>query len=321
MEICMGLNPRYKALLLTVLVSGALFFTGGTAVQEHEYPRPTLALTFDDGSTADMPGYTLEEWNGMLLAGLKKHNVQAVLFWTGGNKSGPKAEYVLSSWGNAGHLIGNHTLTHPNFNSSKISLERMQNELVGNDSIIRNHTGYIPLFRFPYLKGGDTEEKRDGFRAFMKKLNYREGHVTIDASDWYVNNRMLDRLRSKPGSDITGFKKYYLDHLLEKARYYEELSYGMMGRHIPHILLLHHNFAAGLFIDDLITHFKQNGWDVIDAGKAFSDDIYKTETTTLPAGESLIWSMAAQHEKYKSYIRYPAEDSRYEKAKMDSLGL
>jgi peptidoglycan-N-acetylglucosamine deacetylase len=39
----------------------------------------------------------------------------------------------------------------------------------------------------------------------------------------------------------------------------------------------------------------------------------------LPAGESLIWSMARQSGKFD--LRYPAEGDQYEKAKMDSLGL
>lgn len=320
----MGLRKTGKLLPLVLLL---LFAGWSSDVQIQELKdakplhRPTVAFTFDDGSIQDMPGYTLEEWNERLLAGLKKYELQAVLFWTGGNKSGKKAEYVLRSWGDAGHLIGNHTLTHPNFNSSRTSLDKMQNELSGNDEIISQYKGYIPLFRFPMLKGGDTKEKRDGFRDYMKSVNYKEGHVTIDASDWYVNNRMLDRLKSNPKADISGFRKYYLDHLMEKARYYEELSYGMTGRHIPHILLLHHNFAAALFIDDLVEHFKQNGWNVTDAGKAYQDVIYATVTGTLPGGESLIWSMAAENEKFKTKIRYPAEDSQYEKAKMDSLGL
>ena len=41
----------------------------------------------------------------------------------------------------------------------------------------------------------------------------------------------------------------------------------------------------------------------------------------LPAGESLIWVLAKQSGKYDSMLRYPAEDERYEKEKMDALGL
>ena len=39
------------------------------------------------------------------------------------------------------------------------------------------------------------------------------------------------------------------------------------------------------------------------------------------AGESLIWALAKETEKYESLLRYPAEDGRYEEAKMDQLGL
>ena len=74
-------------------------------------------------------------------------------------------------------------------------------------------------------------------------------------------------------------------------------------------------------MDDLIQYFKDNGWEVIDADKAYKDAIYKTETNTIPAGESLIWALAKSSGKFDGVLRYPAEDSRYEKPAMDSLRL
>ena len=76
-----------------------------------------------------------------------------------------------------------------------------------------------------------------------------------------------------------------------------------------------------MFLDDLITHFKTKGWRVVDAHKAFEDPIYNTITNTVPAGESLTWSMAKQSGKFDKILRYPAEGDQYEKDKMDALGL
>ena len=112
-----------------------------------------------------------------------------------------------------------------------------------------------------------------------------------------------------------------MQHILERANYYEKLSYEMNGRRINHTLLLHHNLTSALFLGDLITKFKENGWDVIDADKAFQDKIFKQITEANFTGESLIYSMAKQSKKYNQLLRYPAEDSRYEKDKMDKLGL
>ena len=101
--------------------------------------------------------------------------------------------------------------------------------------------------------------------------------------------------------------------------FYEKLSFEINGRHINHTLLLHHNLAAALFIDDLIKMFKDKGWEIVSATEAYEDPIYKTEPQF--AGESLIYAQAKDSGKSESILRYPAEDSRYEKDKMDELGL
>jgi hypothetical protein len=41
----------------------------------------------------------------------------------------------------------------------------------------------------------------------------------------------------------------------------------------------------------------------------------------VPAGESLIWALAKETGKFDKVLRYPGEDSEYENAKMDKLGL
>jgi len=86
-------------------------------------------------------------------------------------------------------------------------------------------------------------------------------------------------------------------------------------------MLLHHNLAAALFLDDLIQHFKDNGWEVIDADIAYKDKIYNKLPTNIPAGESLIWALARQSGRFEKVLRYPAEDGGYEKPFMDKLGL
>ena len=67
--------------------------------------------------------------------------------------------------------------------------------------------------------------------------------------------------------------------------------------------------------------FVEKGWKVIDADKAFKDSVFKTYPANVPAGESIIWALAKESGKFEDVLRYPAEDERYEKARMDELGL
>ncbi len=283
--------------------------------------KPIISFTFDDGKTSDLGGYKLVDWHGRILRALDKHQLKAIMFVAGHNKKTANGKYVLSTWNDAGHFLANHTLNHPNFNDDAVTLAQFENELLADEEVLKNYSNFIKLFRFPYLKEGNTPEKVSGFRAFLKQHGYKHGAVTVDASDWYIDSRLRKRLTENPEAAIEGFKKYYINHLYEKAVFYDSISLVLNGRHIAHSLLLHHNLVAGLFLDDIITHFKTKGWRVVDAHKAFEDPIYNTITNTVPAGESLTWSMAKQSGKFDKILRYPAEGDQYEKDKMDALGL
>jgi peptidoglycan/xylan/chitin deacetylase (PgdA/CDA1 family) len=271
------------------------------------HAQPTISFTFDDGNTNDMPGYTFEQWNGKILQHLDDAGLKAIFFVMGSNKTDDKGKQLLNSWNARGHNIANHTFSHKNYNSSQTTFETFRRELLITDSIIKPYSNYIPMFRFPYLKEGNTKEKIESFRIFLKEQSYRNGHVTIDASDWYVDSRLLKKLRE--------------NHIYERAMYYEELAYKLTGRHIKHTLLLHHNLVSALFLGDLIKMFKAKGWNTVNATDAYTDAIYTATPSVVPAGESLIWSLAKENGSYESILRYPAEDSRYEEGKMNALGL
>lgn len=292
-----------------------------TAKETIRPSQPKISFTFDDGITYDILNYPFEEWNHKILKSLEEENLTAVFFVTGVNKLDKRGQFLLKSWNDKGHRIANHTFSHPNYNSKNISTEDFKYEFLKTDSIINSLENHIPLFRFPYLKEGNDSLKITAFREFLKNQNHKNGYVTIDASDWYVNSRLIKKLRKDSSTDLEKFKKFYLDHLLDRANYYEKLSFEMHGRHIPHTILLHHNLTSALFLGDLMNHFKKNNWKLIDADIAFTDSVYNALPDNIPAGESLIWAQAKESGKYENQLRYPAEDSRYEESKMDSLGL
>lgn len=285
------------------------------------HSQPTISFTFDDGVTGDMPDYSFEQWNEMLLDQLDRAEVKAVFFVTGANKLDEKGQFLLKSWNDRGHSIGNHTFSHINYNRPETTFEKFKREFLVTDTIINKFDNYIRLFRFPYLKEGDTKEKVTLFREFMKEHQYNNGYVTIDASDWYIDSRLRNRLKQNPSSDIEVFRQFYVEHLFSRAVFYEQLAYKLTGRHINHTLLLHHNLAAALFLGDLVKMFKAKGWKIVDAEEAFKDPIFQSSPTNIPAGESLIWALAKESGKFEEVLRFPAEDSQYEKEKMDKLGL
>jgi len=133
----------------------------------------------------------------MLLSHLEKENVNAVFFVTGRNKLDRKGQYLLKTWNDSGHKIANHSFTHPNFNSEKNSAAIFENELLKTDTVISKFSNYTKLFRFPYLKEGKSKSKVDSIRNVIEENKYSNGYVTIDASDWYVNQRLINRIKEK----------------------------------------------------------------------------------------------------------------------------
>lgn len=285
--------------------------------------KPVVSFTFDDGITSDIVDFRFEDWNKMILSHLENENLKAIFFVTGSNKLDEKGQFLLKSWNDKGHQLANHSFSHVNFNSEKNTSSLFENELIRTDAIISKFNNSIKLFRFPYLKEGQNLKKVDSIRKILAENNYLNGYVTIDASDWYVNQRLISRIKEVGVEKgvIDRFKNFYLEHIMERANYYEKLSYEMNGRHINHTLLLHHNLSSALFLGDLIKKFKEEGWEVMHANNAYEDVIFKKIPDPDFAGESLIWSLAKQSGKYDQSLRYPAEDSRYEKEKMDKLGL
>jgi peptidoglycan/xylan/chitin deacetylase (PgdA/CDA1 family) len=304
-------------MLLRIFLIHFLLFTLQIIAQQ----KPSVCFTFDDGNPKDIMEYESEFWNAMILGQLVLRDLQAALFVSGRNLDNEDGRKVLESWDGAGHIIANHTYSHLNYNNPNNSFEKFKDDILKCDSLINRYSNYKKYFRFPMLKGGETREKRDLINAFLKRNGYKNGYVTIDNSDWFINSRMIKFMEENPDSNIDKYKKYYIDHLIDRAKYYDDIAYKLLGRKVKHTLLLHHNLTSAFFLEDLMKAFENEGWELIDAKEAFTDPIYEMIPDIVPAGESIIWGLARESGKFDDVIRYPAEDSPYEEEKMNKFGL
>ena len=244
---------------------------------------------------------------------------KAALFAVGQNVDNPQGRAILERWAKAGHLLGNHTWSHKNYHS--VEPDWFQQDILNNEALLKTWPNYRKFFRFPLLKEGKTAATRDAMRHFLAEHGYRNGHVTIDASDWYYDQRLRARLNSEPRFDVARYREPYLQHLWSRANYYNDLSIKVLGRSIPHTLLVHYNMLNSLFLGDALAMFRQRGWDVISAEAAYQDPVYSRQPRTAPAGESLGWALAKVTGKFDAILRYPGEDDVYEKPILDQLKL
>jgi peptidoglycan/xylan/chitin deacetylase (PgdA/CDA1 family) len=303
------------ALLFSVLVS---MFWGMNCCPVAQ--AASVAITMDDFDIHEQTMLTAQERNKRILATLNKHRAKAALFVIGQNIQTNDDRALLRQWPLNGHFIGNHTFDHKPYNS-KMSLEMEEQEILACEKILSGEAGFQKIFRFPMLAEGNTPEKRDALRAWLKTNGYKVGSVTIDASDWYIDQRLRDKLATDPKADLTPYRDYYLAHIWDRAQYYNNVSKKVLGREVKHTLLVHFNLLNALFLDDLLSMFESKGWKIINAQDAFQDPVFDRLPNSMPSGQSLIWGLAKETGKYDQELRYPGEDDTYEKPKMDALGL
>lgn len=294
----------------------------GTMRKNNLFPfnkQPQVSITIDDFSIDDSSVLSGAARHQAILDALDQHHLKAAGFVTGRNIDNEKNLPLLRLWNERGHLIANHTYSHDSYPDADFN--RFTQDILRNEALLKQFSQFRKFFRFPYLKEGESLQQRDRMRAFLRNQGYRNAHVTIDASDWYISGRLNARLKSNPKADTTAYKDFYLNHIWERANYYDDLSHKILGRSVKHTLLIHHNILNGLFLGDLLRMFVQKGWQLIDAEEAYKDPVFAREPKVLPAGESIIWALAKENGRFEKLLRYPAEAGDYEKPRMDALGL
>lgn len=126
----------------------------------------TIALTFDDGPSL--------EYNAEILRILNKYGVKATFFNIG--KFAKTYPYLVLATRKSGHVVGNHSWSHPNFQT--ISPAHQELEILEGEKSQPEPLNSPKFFRYPY--GASTCEGND----ILHKNNYVIAGWTIDSCDW-----------------------------------------------------------------------------------------------------------------------------------------
>jgi hypothetical protein len=239
-----------------------------------------------------------------MLKSLAAHKAKAALFITLGNGADrPEGLALAKAWGDAGHFLGNHTVTHPDLNAAGTTLAAYEKEILDCERSVGTLPGYRKWFRFTFLREGNTPEKRDGMRAFLQKQGYRNAYVTLDTSDWRLDQRLREVLSKRPDADLEPLRKTYLAHLRQRSEGFRDLARQLLGRDIPQVLLLHHNLLNALFLGDVLRLYGGMGWRIVDPETAFADPVYQMQPERPRPGQSLLLSIARSRN-----LKIPGED-------------
>ena len=254
-----------------------------------------IALTFDDVPRDRGAWLDDDERTRQFIAGLREAGVtQAAFFLNPGRiAEKPGAEARIAAYIAAGHVIANHSATHPHLNA--ISAAAYLADIDAAAAWLKGRAGYRPWFRFPFLdEGGRDLAKRDAVRAGLAARGLTNGYVTVDASDWFYEQAAIDAVKAGQRIDRDALRDLYIESHVESAEFTDALARRALGRSPAHVMLLHETDLAALWIADLVRALKAKGWTIVSADEAFADPISKLRPDVPVAQGTLIEAVAWQ---------------------------
>lgn len=237
-----------------------------------------LAITFDDSPRAAKGYLDGPKRARTLIDHLEQHDVEQVAFFSVSQGLDEEGKKRLAAYDAAGHLIANHTHTHPNINESTFAAYK--EEFLQADVALKGYKNFKKWFRFPYLREGDTLEKRDGMRHLFKEKGYFNAYITLNNYDWYMEVLFQDAVKQQGVEfNFEAMKDFYVAVIIEGIEYYDQMAIKHIQRSPKHVLLLHEMDISALFIGDLVDALREKGWSIITPEAAYSDPIaqYQTE--------------------------------------------
>lgn len=283
----MGTNlARILAIAFLALCAYAISFFAGcekTVPPIGSNTDKRIALTYDDAPRGDGQVYSGSERAEAFLKQLRESNVdQVTMFITTQGMSIGDGQARVEDYANAGHLIANHSDTHPW--ASRIPTDQYIADIDTAEEKLKGLPNRRPWFRHPYLDEGSygdankDEVKRDALRMALKERGLMNGYVTVDTYDWHLEHLWQTALKDGRTVDEDALGRVYVDMVVDAANHYDRMSQKVLDRPTAQVLLLHENDLAARFTTEMVTALRADGWMIISADEAYLDETLNVQT-------------------------------------------
>lgn len=278
-----------------------------------------LALSFDDAPWGPGAFLTGPQRTDSLITKLAALGIDQVVFFCVTARLGyHRGHERLERYAAAGHLLGNHSHAHPQ--APEYGGAGYLADLQEAHDSLRKFSTFVPWFRYPFLNEGPTRPVRDGLRAALDSLGYRNGYVTIDTWDWYLAERCRWAQREGKHIDRQKLGEVYVNMIWESILFYDSLARKILHRSPKHILLLHENDLAALYIGDLVQRIRAQRWQIISPQQAYRDSLATQIPDVLENNQGRIVAIARER-GYSGPIRSTSETRGYIDSIITAVGI
>lgn len=301
---------KIQVLLTTTMF--LLILTGICAAGE-------IALSFDDAPMNGRGYLSGMERTRTLIAKLDSLGIEQVVFYCITNRLGQDSGRArLQMYAEAGHLLANHTHSHPDLD--KVGAKRFGTDITRTHNELKEFATQVNWFRYPYLHEGRTRPVRDSVRKFLERHEYFSGYVTIDNYDWYIEKAFQTALKDGRAVDFDKLRKAYVDILWSGILFYDSIAVRTLGRSPKHMMLLHENDLAALFVDALVARIRAEGWIIISPTEAYTDPIAAELPDVLLNGQGRVAAITKAR-GYEGSLWHESEDTDWLDAYMEKAGV
>ncbi len=166
---------------------------------------------------------------------------------------------ILQRWLDAGLEFGNHGYAHLDLHS--VSPEDWKADVlrgeVATRSLVEAGGGRLEYFRHPFLHTGMSVDVQTDTSEFLGSHGYVVAPVTIDNSEWIYGGAYAHAYNSGDEDLKQRIGRDYLRYMLEVVEFYEGQSDAIVGRAIPHVLLVHAYALNADWLDELLSELEK----------------------------------------------------------------
>ena len=254
-----------------------------------------------------------------LISSLKRNHIPAIGFVIGkklftDTLRDPFQVSLIERWIDSGFDIGNHTYSHPDYNS--VSLKEYTDDLLKGEAvtkeILERKGMHLTYFRHPYLHVGGTKLKADSLSDFLTQHGSVTAPVTIDTDDYFFAVAYNRARMQKDTVLVQRIGQDYLAYMEKKILFYEYQSQVLFGRNIRQILLVHASWLNAEYLDSLALLYTSHGYTFISMEKALKDTVYQTPVTVYGKwGISWLDRWALSSGKQKDFFKNDPDPPEY----------